>query len=345
MTLSRSVQVVQVTYISGGHGHMEQPLGAMSWEESCMQDYITQGSCICCAVAACQVGRDWGKYWLFASTYAEMETIASQCPHPQGSRQNFAGKTDAHGRFLSKLTAAYPPKLCEAIAGLVSPLVSRHKQDVRIESLKTLLPIKAVESLPFARQDGGGFTSQADWSSVRAAHGPFAVLRKNWMNHIISHQFDKQVFAMISAGHDGPPLSDQDLTPLRAQLEEFLLSQGVYPDWSIPPDQPMCLFILQAWCNLMNDADESLCPYLIAGVPLGIEESITASNCFPRMEPSATPEDILLPVHRCNCQSAESEPEIVQELIDKEVAEAWADVFQGILEDAREAFTKGLAIS
>ena len=38
--LDRCVNSVSVTYSSGGHGHLEQPSGAMSWSEDCTQDWI-----------------------------------------------------------------------------------------------------------------------------------------------------------------------------------------------------------------------------------------------------------------------------------------------------------------
>ena len=38
--LSRCCQCVSVVYAAGGHGHLEQPAGAMSWSEDCLQAWL-----------------------------------------------------------------------------------------------------------------------------------------------------------------------------------------------------------------------------------------------------------------------------------------------------------------
>ena len=43
--LDRCVTSVSVTYSSGGHGHVEQPSGAMSWSEDCTQEWIRLSGC------------------------------------------------------------------------------------------------------------------------------------------------------------------------------------------------------------------------------------------------------------------------------------------------------------
>lgn len=110
--------------MSGGHGHLEQPLTAMSWEEPCVRQFILECSCTCSAVAACHHNRDWSKFWLFASTLKSLSAIACKCDHPPGTHQEWAGKTDAHGNFLSRLTAEYPESLCQAIAECIHHQVS-----------------------------------------------------------------------------------------------------------------------------------------------------------------------------------------------------------------------------
>ena len=191
---------------------------------------------------------------------------------------------------------------------------------------------------------GGGFPSQADWSMEHTPHDSFGVLRRNWMQHIISHNLHKKVYARISQGYDGPPLSDQDLNPLKAYLEEFLLAQGVSPCWDIPADQPMCLFILEALCKIMDDPDKSIFGYLQSGVPIGRDVSIQPSTCFPLKSPTEESNETPLTVRLCNWQSAESDPTTVQDLIDKEVAAGWLDVIHGGLAEAQSLYPKGIAI-
>ena len=122
------------------------------------------------------------------------------------------------------------------------------------------------------------------------------------------------------------------------------MAQGRQPDWSIPADQKLCLHILQQLCQCMQDRDTSLFPYLIQGVPLGINEQITPSGCFPLHQPEPLFEPPLLSLHHTNWQSAEDEPDIVQDLINKEVEAGWVSCFEGSIEEAQTFFSGGLAI-
>ena len=84
--------------------------------------------------------------------------------------------------------------------------------------------------------------------------------------------------------------------------------------------------------------------YLINGVPLGIDEDILPSKCFPINQSEAAYEPPLLSVHHTNWQSAEDDPSTVQALIDKEVDAGWVSRFDGSLEDAQAFFQHGLAV-
>ena len=266
----------------------------MSWQEPCVQSFPERCHCTCTAVAACAHDRDWYKSWLFASTLPSFETLGSVCTHPPGSHQDIAGRLDPSGQFVSRLTAEYPKSLCGAIAQILSPLVSHDSHDFSLQQLDSLVPKKAVEAPPFARQDGGGFASQADWSSFHTPEDSFQQLRSNWMNHAVTHRLHKKVEASIAAGHDGPPLSDADLLPLQNMLVAFLESQGQMVDWTISPDQPMHLHILHAMSRHMNDPDVAIFPYLFGGVPIGIDTTIVPSHCFPLVETTDSDDNTLL---------------------------------------------------
>ena len=123
-----------------------------------------------------------------------------------------------------------------------------------------------------------------------------------------------------------------------------MLAQGLEPNWTVPKDQNLCLFILQHMCVCMDDPDTSLFNYLIEGVPLGIHEEITPSSCFPLQTQETELDPPLLTVHHTNWSSADEDPSTVQELIDKEVAAGWVEIFPGSLEDAQQFFEHGLAI-
>ena len=342
--LERCINCLNLTIAAGGHGHLEQPKSAMSWDEPIVQQYIKQNAACCISMAACGYGRDWHKFWMFASTYMALAKMACACSHPAGSHQQIAGVRTPTGHYLSRATAEYPSELAQQFAQIVMPLLSDNGKELTLLSYEAYLPIKKISDPPFSRQDGAGFVSQSDWSCAHGFEDSFQVLRKNFFREIMSQRLDLQVLKAFRAGHSDPPFSQDQLLPFKKFVEEFLMAQGFQPDWSIPPDQQLCLHVLQRLCQCMQDPDTALFPYLINGVPLGINESITPSGCFPLNQPEAPFEPPLLSLHHTNWQSAEDEPTIVQELIDKEIDAGWVSEFQGTIEDAQAFFPDGLAI-
>ena len=342
--LERCIKCLQVTISAGGQGHLEQPKSAMSWEEQVVQQFIVQHSCICISMAACGYGRDWHKYWMFASTFSALAKMACKCPHPSGSHQQIAGVRTATGHYLSRSTAEYPDQLAQQFAQIIMPLLSDKGRTFTLSTYDEVLPIKGVYDPPFSRQDGAGLNSQSDWSCPHAFADSFQTLRKNFFREIMDKRLDRQIMGAFHNRQNDPPFTPEQLLPFKVCVEEFLMAQGFQPDWSVPPDQQLCLHILQRLCECMQDTDRSLFPYLIAGVPLGINETITPSGCFPLTQNETPFEPPLLSLHHTNWQSAEDEPEIVQELIDKEIASGWVSQFQGTVEEAQTFFQDGIAI-
>ena len=279
--LERCVQCLQVTISSGGHGHLEQPKSAMSWEEPEVQQFIVQHSCSCISMAACGFDRDWHKHWVFASTWVALTKLACSCNHPLGSHQQIAGVRTATGQYLSRETAEYPPSLAYQFAQIISPLLSTNSLELDLTNFHQYLPIKGISAPPFSRQDGAGFPSQADWSGSHSFEDCFQILRRNFFRTIMDKRMDQQILQAFHARQSDPPFPEEQLQPFRAFVDEFLLAQGIQPDWSIPADQLLCLHILQKLCQCMQDSDVALFQYLIPGVPLGIHEDIEPSKCFP----------------------------------------------------------------
>lgn len=342
--LERCINCLQLTISAGGHGHLEQPKSAMSWDEKVVQKFISQNACACISMSACGYGRDWHKFWLFASTFLALSKMACSCPHPKGSHQQIAGVRTDTGHYLSRATAEYPSALADQFAQIISPPLTDQGIEMNLDDYPRYLPTKGIHDPPFARQDGAGLPSRADWSGIHSFDDSFQVLRKNFFRQIMESRLDQTILRAFNERQSEPPFSEEQLNPFRAFINEFLLAQGIQPDWSIPPDQQLCLHILQQLCSCMLDPDVHLFPYLISGVPLGIDEVIQPSNCFPLTQHDLPFDPPLLSVHHTNWQSAEDEPSVDQELIDKEVAEGWVTEFSGTLDEAQAYFQHGLAI-
>ena len=344
MMLERCVQCLRLVNSAGGHSHLEQPHTAMSWQEPVVQQYIEQESCSCVCIAACGYGKDWLKTWMLAATYSEISQLACACTHPQGSHQQIAGAISSSGQFLSRDTAEYPAPLAAEFARIVLPLLTTHGDDLDLVTVQGMLPVKDISSPPFARQDGGGFPSQADWSTSHNFSDCFQVLRKNFFKQIMQDRLDQVILRAFQDRQDQPPFSPEQLAPFKVFMDEYLMAQGLVPNWTVPPDQNLCLHILQHMCVCMGDPDVHLFQYLIDGVPLGIHEKIAPSGCFPVQPHSADFDPPLLTVHHTNWSSAEDDPETVQQLINKEVEAGWVEIFPGTMEEAQQFFQHGLAV-
>ena len=79
LLVDRCAECACITHLSGGHAHIEQPSGAMSWREPMAQKWMLQSSCNFVLVAACEYGLEIAKNWLFASSYTELIILAKQC--------------------------------------------------------------------------------------------------------------------------------------------------------------------------------------------------------------------------------------------------------------------------
>ena len=106
----------------------------------------------------------------------------------------------------------------------------------------------------------------------------------------------------------------------------------------------MQLHIIQSMCQIMEDKDQHLFPYLQSGIPVGIDEDIQRSYCFPPSQPKNHVDNPMLSVHHCNWQSAEDHPDEVLNLIPKEIDEHGVEEFHGSLEEAQERWPKGVAM-
>ena len=335
--LERCVTCLRVTYQPGDHSHLEQPASAMSWEEPFVQQFLLECQCSCINLAACKFGENWLKSWMFAATFSELQAMACTCDHPAELHTKIAGQVDASGQYLSRITATYPKQLCMRFAEIVHPLVSKQQRTGISQHGNSMCPQKAFQIYPMLE------TMVVDFHSMLIGVIPIlrkislAVCEKNWMNHILHSGMDKKLFHHFQSAQDEPPFSESELSPLRQFLIEFLEAQGHSANWTIPPDQPMHLHILHSMCQIMEDRDQTLFPYLTS-------EPISRSLCFPPAKPKSPEDNPLLSVHHCNWQSAQDNPDDVSSLIQKEIHEQWVEEFHGTLEDAQARWPKGVAI-
>ena len=158
--LCRVVTCLTLTYLSGGHCHLDQPINAMSWLEPEVQSYIANVGIHCVVIAACEYQMDVDKSWIFSTSLASLKPLGALCSHQQGTHQSIIGTKHPDGSFKSRDTAQYPPCLCDAFASKIQHLFSKNSLDATCDQMMQFLAIKARNSPPFSCEDGGGFPHQ-----------------------------------------------------------------------------------------------------------------------------------------------------------------------------------------
>ena len=105
---TRTVAVLHVVFVMGGHVSWENPPTAVSTAEPFVIDFFTKIAAYLIQVPACQYDRDWYTNWMFGTSFSGFIPLGGVCEHPVGSHQSLRGKRDSRGDFLSKHTATFP---------------------------------------------------------------------------------------------------------------------------------------------------------------------------------------------------------------------------------------------
>ena len=341
--LDRCCQCLIALYSSGGHGHLEQPPTAMSWQEPSVQQWLLTSGASCIHLAACAFGRNWNKSWMFASSLRSLQSMACVCTHPKASHENIGGVLDATGQFLSRQTAEYPVELANQFAQITLPLFSATQQDIKWDERKRILPVKGLIDPPRSSQDGGGVHSLPDWSAPHHKPDVFSEVRRSWMKHIISNKWHLRLIAHLDQHINSPIFTPSEVQQFRESLEQLVTSHGLAADWAIPADQPLNLRFLQNLSILCGDPDNQLFDHLISGVPTGYHGDIPISHCFPTTTIDDSPHDPLS-VHLASWQSALDDPSVTSTLVQEEVDNHWVDRFDGDLASAQAHFNGDISI-
>ena len=334
--LNRTVMILTLVFLAGGHVHLEQPQNAMSWLEPIVQSFIRHIALHCVVVAACVYGANWDKAWLFATSWDQLHQMAGLCSHPRGSHENIIGTRASDGSFNSRKTAEYPQPLAKQFADIVIPLLSQQSLDLSLQDTIKFIPTKSLYDFPFSTEDGGGLHSAPDWSSPdRTTDDAFQDLRHSLFDFILSKHLHKEFLANTSKKSPDPPFSETLVDEARQLMTDFLQKRSKPADWTIRAHQPMFLSIMHSLQFLMPNEDVPLFPSLIEGVSAGFHNDIVPSGCFPpndKPELPSTP----LSIHLAKWQSAEKEPATTLALVEEEVRQGWVYKFDGSIGDAKQ---------
>ncbi|CAE7282201.1 unnamed protein product [Symbiodinium sp. CCMP2592] len=233
--MERAVEILHATYKAGGHFSLENPANSMLWLEEAVRLLLQKANADVLVVAACAYGWDISKRWAFATSFRDMQRLAKDCSHAEGSHRPVAGVRDESGGYASQQTSEFPAKLAEAYVSAALPLFStcENPLDVQLSQLYQLIPAKGRFDMPFAHQDGAGIYSVPDWSFP--PNGTVDRLQQ------VRHALTQKLFELkapirlrehVLAKSDSPLFSEGEIESFRAIFSEFLVATTGRPvDW------------------------------------------------------------------------------------------------------------------
>ena len=340
----RGRTLFQAVARKGGIAIHEQSPSSMAWLEpenfSMLQEvhgHITW-------VAACAYGVNLPKSWAFSCNHQSIRHLANVCNCMEG-HPSFAGTQDTQGRWISSLTAEYPIDLARDrlthLALRVTKTSGGHAFAIPLTNTDppTFPPIGG----PRLQQcDGAGNYSHANWSIAKKKQ-PLQSLTKAWLQWAHEKDLPNRIMAHTIKGETSPPLTPEEaIEAAGIAMDELKMTHPV--SWEREAGQPYRLSVLRALGTATQDRDMALLAHLETGVPTGAISPLPSSFQWPSQDTLDLND--LPPLELCwgNWKAAEEMPEVVAELLQKELDNNWVVETPYTQSEAQEAFPKGVAI-
>ncbi|CAE7033490.1 unnamed protein product [Symbiodinium natans] len=334
--IDRCVTLLLATFQCGGHVCLFHHPQSAVWKLPLVQHFLLDISALCVLVEFAQWQGDEQDFGLFASSFQGFAKLASDVT----SRDRSEAVIQTGLRSPS-----IPVSLATATIEVLSPMQpASGPKDLTVAEAKQLLPSKPFGNPPFAFQDGGGIGSCPDWSCPPPGTPNVLLdLRQSWMSFLLRIKLPLRLRDLVRSGGEGSLFTYEEIAELRSRFQLWARRKGDIADinWQIDDGQPYCLHALRKLISLIMDKDTSLFPCLIEGVPTGFDKNIPKSNVFaPRGSDSTIDAELLL----CegNWSSAEANPELLRQLVAKEVEAGY--LVPVSLEEARQRWPNRLAV-
>ena len=155
----------------------------------------------------------------------------------------------------------------------------------------------------------------------------------------------KRIAAHIAQSKPEHPLSEEEQGS-RLQMAAATLNMPPQSASAIEEGQPFRLGLLSHLARITQDIDKHLPSVLAQGVPTGVFEPIVSSNQWPAVDAQQAqhPLDTCLKEFDTNWKNAEAQPDLLQRLIEEEMAQGWVIEIPGGEQEARAKWPKGIAI-
>ena len=343
----RCHQLCRAVAASGGTWVLENPPSSMAWMEPSCQQLLRASAAHVASVAACTYGMIWSKSWAFASNSPHIRGVQQNCAHAF-KHPSLRNKRDKSGRYISSSTAEYPAELACNILEVFRHLWPNSPPSPAIPlPMEPPTPERMAGPGPRAPAcDGAGLQSTADCSKPAKPHASLLSLIDQMQTWCLQADRYKRIAAHIAQSKPEHPLSEEE----QQSLLEMAAASLDLPQQSaaaVDDGQPFRLKLLSrlGLACLTQDIDKGLPDILAQGVPTGVFEPIASSHQWPAVEAQHAqhPLDTCLKEFDSNWKNAEAQPELLQRLIEEEMAQGWVIEIPGGEQEARAQWPKGIA--
>lgn len=314
-----TLHLAEIFWLHGAHVVIQPSSPALSWNAPVAQAWLQRIPVAMIKIFHCNLVSPEtasNTTWTLATTMTEMLQLARPCTH--GGHWTDTVETEAEDlrplcQALANILACHLAPSQGAGPTTVDQLLADVTQGPPQSSYAT------VNKLLVA--DGGGVASSADWTSPRkpdmleTLRRCFLLKGMEWKILVEPRDTEEINWETL--------LSKEQVQYLRALTLKFIESQGKTATTAVAPDQPFCLDILEALCDIVSDEDPALPSALRQGVATGILEPLPSSGVW--IPTSSGDAEAPLSSHEDSWQSARDHYELTTELVEKEVAEGFVE--------------------
>ena len=295
-------------------------------------------------------------FWYPQTCHANTETayvhlcqeLATHCVWlaPPNAKPQLLCTTDDAAAALTNADDAWP-KLLHIIA---KNCTSSLKIPVPIDRVVKYMPGHFLPRRP-AVCDGAGLFSTADHtaSNVSTKPKPLAGVASTFLTYLKSHDLVSHIKAQLESDDTSAPLSEEQGLILAEIIRQRLAPQsdpGTFHQ--ITPGQPFRLNVLQCLATALQDKDSALPELLAEGVPTGAFEPLPTSGQWTPAQPELDFTHDFSPASLEHCRgnwlAAESNQELLEQLVRDEIKKGFVKHFPGDEASAAQHWPQGTAI-
>jgi len=274
-------------------------------------------------------------------TQQQWASIAQLCTHGvpgQLAHPPLKGKTKT--AFRTSAAQVYPPKLNETLATMVHNTIQarppRPEPTPAPRTRATVSPIEVKLSISPTGRRSLGQRSKAQWENEQALGGlrsPAASLLTLPTAIINGHKLGTCLRSLVESWNLPVIQSAADLHDhLFTETQLAAAMNVLYGHFEVPPWQhsvsPVRGDILHGLASYLGDPDAEIAKWFHAGqgTPMGIEHTMPHTGVFPQVPDDRAPPDNLQEYEEdwSNYRSAESEPQVVADLLSEMQANGWS---------------------